>query len=394
MIKIPNPLSVVVERGRKMAEPKKLKNGQYKLRLRFKHPFTGKWIERTTTQKSKKLCKEWEIKILADNLVGMNPDKVKLLPFYRTWYETYKKNSVGKERRTKLECAEQYLEKFFDENIYLNQITRTMYQQFINYLGVERNLAKSTVTDYHIIYKSVFVEAQESGYIKRNPARNATIVGRDTTGEKKRTLTMEEWEKLLTVMKDSEDCSSKYAAITMLFAGVRFQEVDALTIGDIDFKNGVISINKAFDYKETKEFTPTKTSGSVRDVDILSPLFDILKEYIRKMSNESKIVSIDQSAMKGKFLFPNELGVPITNAAINKYIRRCCKKAKIEEVTSHAFRHAKTDMLVLAGADMIYTQRQLGHADAKTTLRYYSALNKDIQEKNKNIMDQFIENIL
>ncbi|MFR3684698.1 MAG: tyrosine-type recombinase/integrase [Enterococcus sp.] len=377
-----------------MAEPKQLKNGMYKLRLRFKHPFTGKWIERTTTQKSKKLCKEWEIKTLADNLVGMNPDKVKLLPFYQTWYETYKKDSVGRERRKKLEQAEKHLKKYFDENIYLHQIDRVTYQQFINHLGVELNLAKSTVTEYHIIYKAVFIEAQESGFIKRNPARNAKMVGRDTSEEKKRTLTMEEWEKLLQVMLKGEESSSKYAAITMLFLGLRFQETVALTIGDIDLNKRIVSISKAFDYKETKDFTKTKTAGAIRNVDIPSPLFDILKERIKAMKGNSKIVSIDSREVNKKFLFPNELGIPITNAAINKYIKKCCRVAKIEEVTSHAFRHAKTDMLVLAGADMIYTQKQLGHADPSTTLRYYSALNSDIKTKNQNIMNQFLEDIL
>ncbi|WP_413538877.1 hypothetical protein [Enterococcus malodoratus] len=88
-----------------MAEPKKLNNGLYKIRFRFKHPFTCKWVERSTTEKSKKLCREWEIMTLADNLVGMSPEKVNLLDFYRTWYETYKKHSVGFERRSKLECA-------------------------------------------------------------------------------------------------------------------------------------------------------------------------------------------------------------------------------------------------------------------------------------------------
>ena len=377
-----------------MAEPKKLKDGQYKLRLRFKHPFTGKWIERTTTQKSKKLCKEWEIKTLADNLVGMNPDKVKLIPFYRTWYETYKKPSVGIERQKKLEQAEKHLKKYFDENVYLNQIDRVTYQQFINHLGVECNLARSTVNEYHVIYKAVFMEAQESGYINRNPARNAKMVGRDTTGEKKRTLTIDEWEKLLQTMLASEDCSSKYAALTMLFLGVRVQEVSALTIGDIDLKKRIVSITKAFDYKRTKDFTKTKTAGSVREVDMPIPLFDILNGFIKSIKHTSKVVSIDQRNEKKQFLFPNEVGIPITNAAVNKYIKKCCRAAKIEEVTSHAFRHARTDMLVLAGADMIYTQKQLGHSDPATTLKYYSALNSDIKTKNRSIMDQFMKDIL
>ncbi|WP_413538876.1 tyrosine-type recombinase/integrase [Enterococcus malodoratus] len=205
---------------------------------------------------------------------------------------------------------------------------------------------------------------------------------------------MEEWEKLLNVMLLSEHSSSKFAALTMLFLGIRFQEVSALTIGDVDFNNRIVSITKAFDYKKTKAFTKTKSAGSVREVDIPDNLLEILKNYIKSIKCSPKVISFDQREVNNKYLFPNEIGIPITNAAINKYIKRCCRIAQIDEVTSHAFRHAKTDMLVLAGADMIYTQRQLGHADAKTTLRYYSALNNDIKEKNRTIMNQFLEDIL
>lgn len=40
---------------------------------------------------------------------------------------------------------------------------------------------------------------------------------------------------------------------------------------------------------------------------------------------------------------------------------------------------------------MIYTQKQLGHVDASTTLKYYSQLNEDIRDKNKKIQEEFLK---
>ena len=376
-----------------MAEPKLLKNGNYRLRLRFKHPFTGKWIERSTTQKTKKLCNEWRTKTLSDALVGVSPDKVKLIPYFDLWYDTYKRNAVGADHLNKIKATKKHISEFFDEDIFLHQIDKVKYQQFINYLGGkdDRNLAKATVRDHHKILKACLVEAHETGLIRTNPSRKATIVGRDTTGEKKKSLNMDEWKKLLCAIQSAEESSSKYAALTMMFTGGRFQEIDGLRISDIDFKNSTIAINKAFDYKRTKDYTTTKNSGSKRVVDMPDVLKEILKAYVSQIKKASKVIGISSQYEEDSFLFPNEVGVPITNAAINKFLTKRCKKAMIDRITSHAFRHAKTDLLVLAGADMIYTQKQLGHADAATTLKYYSELNMDIRVKNKKIQEDFLE---
>lgn len=379
-----------------MAEPKKTKDGMYRIRVRLRHPITGKWIERSTTQKTKKLCKEWEVKIRSETLIGVNPDKVKLLTFFDMWFETFKRHAVGPDHIRKIDKTRKYIVDFFGPDILIHQLDRIKYQNFINHLGSaeHKNLAVATVRDHHKIFKSCLVEAQDYGYLRVNPARNIKIIGRDTSGERKKTLTMEEWKKLLHAILASKDSSSKFVALTMMFIGARFQEVDGLLVSDIDFKDKTIRINKAFDYKRTKDFTPTKTAGSVRTVDMPDTLVSILKEYVTKRKSNTKIVSISRKEDEKVFLFPGDLGTPITNKALNQYLTRMCQKANIDRVTSHAFRHAKTDMLVLAGADMVYTQKQLGHADAATTLKYYSELNLDIRTKNKDIQERFLNSNL
>lgn len=356
-----------------------------------------KWIEKQTTQKTKKLCKEWATKVLADALIGVSPDQTKLIPFFDMWYETYKRHSVGQDHRNKIKATKKYIIEFFGDDICLHQLDRIKYQQFINYLGGadNLNLAVSTVRDHHKIFKACLYEAQDNGLIISNPARSAKIVGRDTSGEKKKTLTLGEWKKLLEAVLNANNCSSKFATITMMFTGARFQEINGLKTSDVNFKEDTIRINKAFDYKRTKSYTPTKNAGSKRTVDMPELLSSILREYIYDLRKDCKIIAINSESEKDIFLFPNELDTPITNKAINKFITRQCKKANIERITSHAFRHAKTDMLVLAGTDMVYTQKQLGHSDPATTLKYYSELNMDIREKNKKIQESFLtSNIL
>ncbi|MTD38143.1 tyrosine-type recombinase/integrase [Erwinia sp. CPCC 100877] len=89
----------------------------------------------------------------------------------------------------------------------------------------------------------------------------------------------------------------------------------------------------------------------------------------------------------------NDYGNPVNNKSFNKYLTKMCKIANILRITSHAFRHAKTELLVLAGNDIIYTQKQLGHSDPSVTLKYYSSLNDDIRNKNKQFQEDFLRNI-
>lgn len=380
-----------------MAEPKKVKSG-YKMRIRIKNPITKEWIERQRTFKTKKECRDWEANERASVQQGIDPNKTKLLDFFDLWFETFKKNKVGEERKKKILTTRRYLFEFFGENYFINDLNKITYQKFINFLSNKtvrnnpsgKQLSKETVKDYHKVCKSVFIEAVDNGILRFNPARKSVINGRDTSGERKKELSMDEWKKLLESVSEATNSSSKFATLTMMFIGARFEEINGLLETDVDLKNNQISINKAFDYKRKKDFKNTKNFESKRTVDIPAVLSAILKDYLAEKNYKKKIVSLNHR----QYLFPNDLGEPITNAAINKFITKRCKAAEIERVTSHAFRHTRTDMLVLAGADMIYTQKQLGHKNASTTLEYYSSLSEDIQQKNRTIQDDFINNIV
>lgn len=380
-----------------MAEPKKVKNG-YKMRIRIKNPITKKWIEKQRTFKTKKECRDWEANERTNVQQGIDPNKTKLLDFFDLWFETFKKNKVGEERKKKILTTRRYLFEFFGENYFINDLNKITYQKFINFLSNKtvrnnpsgKQLSKETVKDYHKVCKSVFIEAVDNGILRFNPARKSVINGRDTSGERKKELSMDEWKKLLESVSEATNSSSKFATLTMMFIGARFEEINGLLETDVDLKNNQISINKAFDYKRKKDFKNTKNFESKRTVDIPAVLSAILKDYLAEKNYKKKIVSLNHR----QYLFPNDLGEPITNAAINKFITKRCKSAEIERVTSHAFRHTRTDMLVLAGADMIYTQKQLGHKNASTTLEYYSSLSEDIQQKNRTIQDDFINNIV
>ncbi|MBP1045305.1 site-specific integrase [Enterococcus sp. BWM-S5] len=373
-----------------MAKPKKLKNGEYSHRFKVKNPINGKWVDKYVRGFTAQECYDKETKAKADALIGISPERINFFSFFDLWVNTFKVGHVGQDHLNKINSTRKTLLEFFGETILLQQIDRIKYQQWINYMGIDQNRAKKTVLDKHKIAKAVFQEAIDSNYLLRNPANKIIITGRNTEGEKKMTLNLEEWKKLRDVTVSSSDSASKYICLVMMYLGTRFSEAAGLLKGDFDFVNHTVSITKAFDYKRTKQNTRTKTAGSVRTIHLPKPLESIIEAHIAKLENRRKVVSLHSP--DNIFLFTNEWGHPITNAALNKYLAKKCKQAGVGRITSHAFRHAKTDLLVLAGNDMIYTQKQLGHSDSSTTLKYYSSLNNDIKDKNNKIVDSFFEN--
>ncbi|MHC5215434.1 tyrosine-type recombinase/integrase [Enterococcus sp. LJL128] len=374
-----------------MAKPKKLQNGLFSYRFKVKNPINGKWIDKYVRGYTAQECYDKEIKMKADALIGVSPERINLFSFFDLWVNTFKRGIVGEDHLNKIASTRKTLVEFFGESILLQQVDRIKYQQWINHMGLNQNRARRTVMDKHKIAKAMFQEAIESGYLLRNPGNKITIVGRDTTGERKVTLDLDEWKKLREVIVNSKSTASKYVCLVMMYLGTRFSEAAGLLKGDFDFDNHTVSITKAYDYKRTKANTTTKTASSVRVIHLPKQLEDIMKEYMNELEKRRKVVSLHSP--DDIYLFTNELGYPITNASINKYLAKKCKSAGIQRITSHAFRHAKTDLLVLAGNDMIYTQKQLGHSDTSTTLKYYSSLNNDIKEKNDKIIDSFFENV-
>lgn len=374
-----------------MAKPKKLKNGMYSYRFKVKSPISGKWIDKYTTQYTAQQCYDDEIKAKSDALMGISPERMLLSAFFDLWVDTFKKGIVGPDHLGKISATRKSLIEFFGKDITLKSIDRIKYQRWINHMGLELKHAKKTVSDKHKIAKAMFQEAIDSGYLYQNPANKAKIIGRDTTGERKKTLSPDEWLKLKEVILKSEESASKYICLIMMYLGTRFQETTGLTKNDFDFKNHTLTIDKAFDYKRTKKNTTTKTENSIRVIDIPTDLELIIRDYIAKYDSSKKIVTLHTP--KNSYLFTNDFGEPITNAAINKYLGKKCKLAGIQKITSHAFRHARVDLLVLAGSDMIYTQKQLGHKDASVTLQYYSSLNNEIRDKNKRITEDFLKRI-
>ncbi len=139
-------------------------------------------------------------------------------------------------------------------------------------------LSKKTILEHHRLLRAVLLKAVYWQLIVNNPAER---VQPPKTRKPKRKYYYDEQCKILLENLETQEIKYKVDIIITIFTGVRLGELMVLEWDDIDFRNGIISINKASQYLSGKGvFTKDpKTESSIREVAVPSFLLSLLEEY-------------------------------------------------------------------------------------------------------------------
>lgn len=250
---------------------------------------------------------------------------------------------------------------------------------------LDQGKAPSTCNYVVTVLCAILNDAVKDEIILRNPAQSIkgikqTEKATDTTH---RALTIEEQKLFMAESKES------YYYTVFAFAlctGARLGEIFALTWGDIDYKNDVISINKTAtfdaDGKQTTG-TPKSESGN-RQIPLTPIARQVLEMQKEKMGN---IYQINHNEC---VIFPSVFGKMLRNCVINSEIKSVLKRldAKgihIEPFTAHAFRDTFATRYIEQGGTMQTLKTILGHSSISMTMDVYAHVlpNTKAEEMNK-----------
>jgi integrase len=145
--------------------------------------------------------------------------------------------------------------------------------------------------------------------------------------------------------------------------GLRAGELLALTVGDLDFANKTIRVNKSSDDR-TREIRQPKTKASVAVLPMPSALEAMLRAYLMRWTPNPT-----------GLLFPTRNGSrPRSRANVVRVgLRPVMRQLGITmKAGLHAFRHGLATELAEASVPITVLQSQLRHADVKTTLKVYA----------------------
>lgn len=240
----------------------------------------------------------------------------------------------------------------------------------------EKGFAYQTINNYKRSLIAIFYTAIERDYVRKNPFifKTSDVIENDT--EEKIALTDKQAETLLQFLKTDCTYQKHFHAVTVLLnTGLRISELCGLTMNDIDFANGFISVNHQliFDKGEYRTEKP-KTDCGVRKVPMNESVSKALKDEINSRENVQPVTVDGYTG----FVFLNKKGLPMYGAAysvdfgnmIKKYNKH--HKQKLPKISPHTLRHTFCTNMANKNMPPKALQYIMGHKDITTTLGYYA----------------------
>ena len=283
-------------------------------------------------------------------------------------------------------------------------------ESFLQYLSVEKNLAKNTGLAYgsdlklylqHLekVKKHIFEVHQddivayimERKYEKNAPLREKSIfrlieslrhfykflildehINIDPTlnirlpkipSRLPQVLSIDEMKQLLNTMPEKNERDIRYKAMfELLYAsGLRVSELVGLQMGDIDLKVGYVRV--------------TGKGGKERIVPVSKRAIYSIEKYLEFRQKKYPTA---------KAMFVSKLGRALSRIEFWEQIKKYALNAGItRKISPHSIRHAFATHLLTGGADLRSLQEMLGHSSISTTQIYTHVDREHLKEAHK-----------
>ena len=258
--------------------------------------------------------------------------------------------------------------KFYD---LLEKDTQLVRKKGNNGSKTKKPLSGKTILEHHRLLRAMLHRAVYWQLIVSNPAERvqppkAKKPKRRSYDDEQTKILLENLEKLSV-----EDTKYKVAIILTIFTGVRLGELMGLEWQDVDFRNGIISINRSSQYlSDMGVFTKVpKTESSIREIAIPEFIISLLEEY--------KLWYEEQKSLYGELwtnsdrLFVQSDGKPMHPSSISKWFVKYVSTIGLPVINFHGLRHTNASLLVAQNVDIAVVSARLGHAQISTTLDFY-----------------------
>ena len=258
--------------------------------------------------------------------------------------------------------------KFYD---LLEKDTQLVRKKGNNGSKTKKPLSGKTILEHHRLLRAMLHKAVYWQLIVANPAER--VQPPKARKPKRRSYDDEQTKILLENLEllSSEDTKYKVAIILTVFTGVRLGELMGLEWQDVDFRNGIISINRSSQYlSDMGVFTKVpKTESSIREIAIPEFIISLLEEY--KLWYEEQKSVYGELWTNSDRLFVQADGKPMHPSTISKWFVKYVGQIGLPVINFHGLRHTNASLLVAQNIDIAVISARLGHAQISTTLDFY-----------------------
>ena len=368
----------------------KRKGDSYRLVKCVGYNLKGKPIKKTKTVhcKSMKEAKIELAKFVADVQKGMYVEgkSLKFTDFVEIWKRDYgSKELAPSTYKRYLGILESRIIPFFG-HFRVDKIKPTDIMQFYDLLSKDtqivrrkdnngkktgKPLSPKTILEHHRLLRAMLQKAVYWQMIVSNPAER--VQAPKTKKPKRKYYDDEQSKALISNLMELTEEQFKYkvAIILTIFTGVRLGELMGLEWDDINFREGIVSINRSSQYLADKGvFTKVpKTESSIRDVAIPDFVVSLLEEYKCWYDNQKALFG--ELWYDSNRLFVQADGKPMHPSTISKWFEKFVAQIGLPVINFHGLRHTNATLLIAQNIDVSVVAARLGHAQITTTLNFY-----------------------
>lgn len=368
---------------------KKRGKNSYRLVCLAGYDLQGRPIKKTKTIHGTKKDAEIELaKFVADvqNGLVIEGKSLKFSEFTEIWKRDYgSKELAPSTYKRYIRMLETRILPYFG-HFYVNKIKPTDIMLFYDQLSRDtqlirkkgnngaktiKPLSSKTILEHHRLLRAMLHRAVYWQMIVSNPAER---VQPPKTMKPKRKYYDDDQSKILlsNLMQLGENqIKYKVAIILTIFTGFRLGELMGLEWDDINFNDGIVSVNRSSQYLADKGvFTKTpKTESSIRDVAIPEFVISLLEEY-KLWYEEQKSLYGDLWTNSNR-LFVQADGKPMHPSTISKWFVKYVGQIGLPVINFHGLRHTNATLLIAQNIDVAVVAARLGHAQITTTYNFY-----------------------
>ncbi|MFI2314134.1 hypothetical protein AMK17_25160 [Streptomyces sp. CB00072] len=164
--------------------------------------------------------------------------------------------------------------------------------------------------------------------------------------------------------------------------GLRSGELRAVHIDRIDFLRRTLLVDQQLVYEPGKGlyFDELKTGAGLRTIPLTKQDVDDLAWYI-------SVFPPATSGPAAGVVFTMADGSLIGESSLDYALKASCRHAGVKERHAHEVRHHYASVLIAGGENPKVVQKRLGHKDVMTTLRTYSHLFAEAEERTRDVLD-------
>jgi integrase len=331
-------------------------SGAVRWDVRLRSP-NGRQYKRTF--RTRKEAERFQATELADrsrgNWIDPAAGRTTLSVWFEEWFATNRSAwRASTASRNEVGIRRHWIPRLGDRE--LAAITPRHVQRVVNEL-VE-DFAPTTVRSYYGSFRSLMGAAVDMELIGRNPCRGIRLPV--AKAKEKRVLTPPELHRLADAVGPQWRAMIYLAGVM----GLRFGEVAAVRVGDVDLEGGRVTITRAVSEAGGRiVISEPKTTASIRALNLPDQVVGEIRRHIALLELEGA----------EELLFADQFGGPLRASNFRgRVFVPAVERAGLDGLTFHGLRHSAATIWMASGADARTVQHLLGHADPSLVLKLYA----------------------